>query len=184
MVTISTLARLRRLGRRFRQEQSGLSALEFALILPIMMLLFFGTVELGDGLTINRKVTHVTSSLGDLVTQSRTITNADMKNILDAAAAVMTPYPAGQLKIVVTGVSIDATGKATVAWSDARNATALAKNTTVEVPAAMKTPNTFLVMAKVTYTFTPTIGYIMSGTFDLKDEFYLRPRLSDVVARS
>jgi Flp pilus assembly protein TadG len=167
----------------FIRDKSAVSALEFALILPIMVTLYLGCVELGDALTINRKVTHVTSALADLVTQANTITNTDMKNILDASAAIIVPYSTGLLTIKVSGVTLDALGKGKVTWSDARNTTALTVNSAITIPAAVATPNTFIVTADVHYTYTPTIGYIMTGSFDMNDKFYLRPRLKDTVAR-
>ena len=169
--------------KRLAGDRSGLAATEFALLLPLMLGLYLGAVELGDALSINRKVTHVTSSLSDLVTQSRTISDADMKNILDAAASVIVPYSSGLLQIKVSGVSIDSEGKATVAWSDARNDTPLAKNSTIALPAAVKQPNSFVVTAEVHYSYTPMIGYVLTGTFDLMDQFYLRPRLSETINR-
>jgi Flp pilus assembly protein TadG len=164
-------------------DRAGVSAVEFALLLPFMLTLYFGAEEIGTALTIDRKVTHVSSSLADLVTQSRTISDVDMDNILDAAAAVITPYDDGLLRIKVSGVSIDADGTATVAWSDARNDTPLAEDSVIELPAAVNQPNTFIVTAEIHYTYTPTIGYMLTGSFDMKDQFYLRPRLSDVVNR-
>jgi Flp pilus assembly protein TadG len=169
--------------KRLAGDRSGLAATEFALLLPLMLGLYLGAVELGDALSINRKVTHVTSSLSDLVTQSRTISDTDMDNILDAAASVIVPYSTGLLQIKVSGVSIDSEGKATVAWSDARNDTPLAKNSTIALPAAVKQPNSFLVTAEVHYSYTPMIGYVLTGTFDLMDQFYLRPRLSETINR-
>ena len=142
----------------------------FALILPIMLTLYFGCVEVGDAVIINRKVTHVTSTLGDLVTQSRTITNADMKNILDAAASVITPYNASLVTIVLTGVTTDANGKSTVAWSDARNATALKVGATVTLPANVKVNGGFVISSTVTYKYTPVIGYMVTGPITLHDQ--------------
>ena len=72
-----------------------------------MLTLYFGGIEVSDALTIDRKVTHVTSSLADLVTQAKSITNSDMANILDASASVMAPYAVGSLQITVTEISID-----------------------------------------------------------------------------
>jgi len=166
---------------RLRVDRSGIAALEFALLLPVMLLLYFGAVELSEALTLNRKVAHVSSSLGDLVTQSKTITASEMSSILDAAAAIMTPYSETPLKMKVTGVTIDANGKATVAWSYARNDTKLTKGATVTVPPTVKQPSSFIVMTEVHYPYTPTIGYVMTGTFDLNDEFYMRPRLSPAI---
>jgi Flp pilus assembly protein TadG len=163
---------------RLRVDRSGVAALEFALLLPVMLLLYFGAVELSEALTLSRKVTHVSSSLGDLVTQSKTINTTEMDNILNAAAAIMTPYSEAPLKMKVTGVKIDADGKSTVAWSFARNDTKLTKGATVTVPPMVKQPSSFIVMTEVHYAYTPMIGYVLTGSFDLTDEFYLRPRLS------
>ncbi len=173
----------RRLARRLRADSAGVAAVEFALLLPLMLTLYFGSVEFGDALTIDRKVTHVTSSLADLVTQAKTISNTDMQNILDATASIITPYDDDLLRIVVSGVSIDQNGTAKVAWSDARNDTALAVNSVITLPAALNDPNTFIVTAQVHYAYTPTIGYLITGTFDLHDQFYLRPRLTNDVKR-
>lgn len=170
--------------RRFYRDRAGLSAVEFALILPVMVGLFFGGSELSDGLTINRKVTQVASSVSDLVTQSKTITNADMANILAAAASVITPYSDSLLRIKVTQITIDANNKPTVSWSDALNDTALTPGNAITVPAALLTPNSYLVTAEVHYSFKPTVGYILTGTYDLTDTFFLRPRLSDSITRT
>ena len=65
------------------------------------------------------------------------------------------------------------------------NDTPLVVNSIVtNLPAQVKTASTFIVTAEVHYAYTPVIGYVMTGTFDLKDQFYLRPRLSDTITRS
>lgn len=184
MKTRRNRALRRRPFRRLAEDRSGVSAVEFALILPLMLTLYLGGIQISDALTISRKVTHVTSSLGDLITQSKNITDIDMKNILDAAASVLAPYSTSTLKIKVSGVSIDVNSKATVAWSDARNDTPLTKGNTIALPTAVKQANTFLVTAEVHYPYTPAIGYALTGNFDLNDQFYLRPRLSDKITRS
>lgn len=170
--------------KRFLRDRSGVSAVEFALILPLMLTLYLGGIQLSDALTISRKVTHVTSTLGDLVTQARSISNSDMSNILDVTAAVMAPYSSSPLQITVSGVTIDAQGKTKVVWSDALNATALSTGSTISIPDAIKENSSFLVTAEVHYPYTPTIGYVLTGHFDLKDQFFLRPRLSDCISRT
>jgi Flp pilus assembly protein TadG len=178
------LSALRETAIRFRVDLAALSAVEFALVLPIMLTLYLGGVELSDALTINRKVTHVTSTLADLVAQSKTITDSDMEDIFDAAESIMTPYDITGMEMVVSGIAIDADGVATVAWSDTRGGTALVKDSTYTgLPVGVNQASTFLVMAKVNYDYTPIIGYVLTGTYDLHDQFYLRPRLSTSVAR-
>lgn len=181
---MSLRSRLPRVGwewlRRFGAAREGLAAIEFALILPVMVGLYIGAVEISEGVTVSRKVTHATSALGDLVAQSKTITDTDMENILDAASAVLAPYPVEPLSIVVSGVKIDANGVATITWSDARNGTALTVGATITVPAGLATPNTHLVTATVSYPYEPTIGYVITGDIGMEEEFFLRPRQGQV----
>lgn len=171
------LARLRQAARDHR----GVAAVEFAIILPLMLTLYIGGNELGHALTIARKVTHVSSSLADLATQSKTISSTDMCNILNAAASVMTPYPTSGVRIKLTQVKINASSIATVEWSGALNDTPLSKGAPVTLPTGVNTPSTWVVMGEVHYAYKPVIGYVISGTMDLKDYFYLRPRQSDSV---
>lgn len=171
------------LAGRFGADASGVSAVEFAILLPIMLVLFLGGVEISNALTIQRKVTSLTSSLSDLVSQAKTISDDDISNILDAAATIIAPFDENKLKIKVSGIEIDAQGKARVQWSDALNDQPLAKDSVVALPSGVLDKNSFLVATEVHYDFKPTIGYVLTGSFDLNDEFYLRPRLSAEVAR-
>jgi len=171
-----------RLGQ-FRRDQGGVSAVEFAMLLPLMLALYLGTAEISQGISADRKVTLTTRTVADLVSQVASINNADMTNSLNAASTVMAPFGSSNLKVTVTSVTIDATGKATVAWSDTFQGTARATGSTVTLPAALNVANTSLIWSEVQYAYKPTIGYIVSGTLTLKDQIYMRPRLSDIVTR-
>jgi Flp pilus assembly protein TadG len=169
---------------RFARDERGVSAVEFAMLAPLMLTLYFGAVEISQGIGADRKVTLTSRTVADLVSQAASIDNAGMTNSLNAAASVMAPYPVGNLKVVVSSITIDAQGNATVAWSDTLNGAARAKGSTVTVPAALKVPNTSLIWSEVQYSYKPTIGYVVSGTLTLKEQIYMRPRLSDSVART
>jgi Flp pilus assembly protein TadG len=184
-MTFARLAmRVRRPLRRLLRDERGVSAVEFAMLLPLMITLYLGGVEVSQAIAVDRKVTLVARSLGDLVAQSTTVTNADMTNILNAAASVVQPFPDTTLKVTVSSVTIDATNVAKIAWSDTKNGTARAVNSTVTLPAALNVANTSLIWAESEYAYTPTIGYVITGTMTLKDQIYMRPRLSDTVART
>jgi Flp pilus assembly protein TadG len=172
------------LAGRLRRDEQGVSAVEFAMLLPLMLTMYLGTVEISQGISADRKVTLTTRSVADLVSQVSSINNADMSNSLNAAATVMAPFSSSNLKVVVSSVTIDSTGKATVAWSDTLNGTARAKGSTVTLPTALNIANSSLIFSEVQYAYTPTIGYLISGTLTLKDQIYMRPRLSDSVTRT
>jgi len=163
-------------------DNSGIAAVEFAMLLPLMLSLWLGVVELSQGIAADRKVTLTARTVADLVSQVTATSTTDIANSLNAAAAVMAPFSVGNLKATVSSVAIDANSKATVAWSCTKNGTARSKNSAVTLPAALLVPNTSLIWSEVQYSYTPTIGYVVTGTLTLKDQIYMRPRLSDSVA--
>ncbi len=151
------------------------------MLLPLMLSLWLGAVELSQGIGADRKVTLTARTICDLVSQVSSIGNSDMTNALNASAAVMAPFPTSNLKVTVSSVSIDATGKATVAWSCTLNGTKRSVGSTITLPTALAVANTYLIWSEVQYSYKPTIGYVVSGTLTLKDQIYMRPRLSDSV---
>jgi Flp pilus assembly protein TadG len=171
--------------RRFVRENRALSAVEFALILPVMLTLFLGGTEITQGITIKRKTTIATRTIGDLVAQGTNINNAEMTAIFAATGSVLSPYSAANLKMVVSNISIDANNVARIVWSDGYNGgVPHTVGTTITLPTGLNAyPNTSLIWAEADYTYTPTIGYVVTGSLDLKDRVYLRPRLVSCITR-
>jgi Flp pilus assembly protein TadG len=180
--------------RGFARSQRGLSAVEFALILPILLTLFLGGTEITQAITIKRKVTIATRTIGDLVAQDISITNAEMTSILAATEAVLAPYSPANLRIVVSSIGIDNEGAAKIVWSDASaGATARAVNEPVTLPTgkdaagntapSLGLKNATLIWTETEYDYTPTIGYVVTGTMELADHVYLRPRLTNKICR-
>jgi Flp pilus assembly protein TadG len=174
---------IRRKVAGLASDERGVSAVEFAMLLPLMLTLYLGSVEVSQGIGADRKVTLTARTICDLVSQVSSIGNSDMTNALNASTAVMAPFPTGNLKVTVSSVKIDANGKATVDWSDTFNGTARAKGSTVTLPAALNVANSYLIWSEVQYTYKPVVGYVVTGTLTLKDQIYMRPRLSDAVVR-
>jgi Flp pilus assembly protein TadG len=178
------LARARRSVRRLARDERGISAVEFAMLLPLMVTLYLGGVEVSQAVAVDRKVTLVSRTLGDLVAQATNVTTSDMTNIMAASAAIVVPYSDSKLKITVSSVKIDSAGVAKIAWSDTKNGTARTVGTTVTLPTALNMANSTLIWAEAQYAYTPAIGYVITGTMNLKDQIYMRPRLSDCVTRT
>jgi Flp pilus assembly protein TadG len=175
-------AHARRSLRRFRQDKRGVSAVEFAMLLPLMVTLYIGGVEVSSAIAVDRKVTLVARTLGDLVAQSTAVNATDMTNILNAATSVIQPYSSSVIQVTVSRVDVDANSVAKVIWSKTKNGSARPVNQTVTLPSALNTANTSLIWAESQYAYTPAIGYVITGTMQLKDQIYMRPRLSDTVA--
>lgn len=182
MVKLSRHMR-RRLGR-FIRDQRAVSIVEFALIFPIMLALYLGGNEVGDGLTVSREVSHVSSTIGDLVAQCSSISDSDMQNILAAAAYVIAPYATTNLTIRVSGITTDSNSSATVTWSDEFQTTKLATGASYTLPTALRTASSFYVAAEVHYSYTPYIGYVITGTYDISHTLYFAPRDSTSISRT
>jgi len=170
--------------RRFRRDRRGVSAVEFALLAPFMIALYLGCTEVSDGVGAQRKVSLTAATVANLAAQESGLTNAQMSTILNASTAIVAPYNASMLKIVVSGLKIDAAGRATVDWSDAKNGTALAKNSTVTIPAGLAVPGSYLVLSEVSFAYTPIVGHAITGTMTLSDKMYMTPRKSLTIART
>lgn len=172
-------AALRRLVRRLGRNRRGVAAVEFAMILPAMLAIYFGIVETGQAVMIDRKVTQLTRSLVDLSSQVSTIPTAEVSNIFDAAQTVMMPFTSAAPKMSIHHIVIDSARVAKVCWSEQRNSTKLARGTTVTLPDDLRIPNTSLMMAQASYDFTPVVGWIIKGgAFTIGGSpIYMRPRL-------
>ncbi|WP_430513432.1 TadE/TadG family type IV pilus assembly protein [Pannonibacter phragmitetus] len=94
-----------------------MAAVEFALILPFLLILMIGMAETTTALSYKRKISQVAFSMADLVSQSSSLSSAEMNDIMVAARAIMEPFPADDLTVVIASVSFDSRGKATVDWS-------------------------------------------------------------------
>src|SRR5690242_20114501 len=98
MTNVGFLTRLSHRITSLRHDQRGASAVEFAMLLPLMLTLYLGAVEVSSAVSIHRKVTLTARATADLASQVTGINNADMTNMLNAAKAVIAPYPEGPLK--------------------------------------------------------------------------------------
>jgi len=170
----------------FRRDRSGIAATEFAVIVPLMLTLFFGVVEFSSGVAVDRKVTIVARTLADLVSQNTTITDTQFTNIFNAGTIVMSqyaapPYSASTLHSTISELYVDPNSHtAKVQWSKCY--AVRATGSTVTIPAALKVDNTYLIFSEVSYLYTPTIGYVMSHSgVNLTDVSYTRPRQSTCV---
>lgn len=174
---------------RLLGDRRAVAAVEFAILLPLMLTLFIAGNELSQALTIYRKVSHTGAVLGDLVSQVATISTAEMTNILAASTTIMTPYDASGVKLVVSAVNYTTASGFKVGWSIGQNATAWAANAAppVTIPSGLVTDGQQLIVSQVQYTYTSTFSTFMkdiwgSSTITLADISYLRPRISTTVA--
>jgi Flp pilus assembly protein TadG len=190
--------------KKFATDTDAVAATEFAIVVPFMLVLLVGGVELGDGMAINVKVSATAHAVADMVTQNTQLSTASMQNILTGATAIIAPYPtsSNQLTVTVSEVSSDATGHLTLQWSQSYNGSSFGPGrsslgaSTNPTYAALITPASLngtvgnannannqndqvsFIVSEVTYAYTPNLGYTISGTVNLADSYWLFPRCS------
>lgn len=176
--------------RALLNDRSGLAAVEFAFVFPMMVVMYFGVVELSSAIAVDRKATQVARTLSDLTSQSVSVVDADLINFGQAAKAIMTPYPPSPLISSVTEVYVDKTsGVARVQWSKGLTIDTLGTVTiaptaphnpgdvVVLPPGLVVAKGTFVIWSEVSYRYTPTVGYVLAKTgIPFNDTAYTRPR--------
>lgn len=178
---MSMWSRLRDSATRLSGDCRGVAAVEFVMIVPLMLVLFFGTVEFSSGVAVDRKVTLMARTLSDLTSQNTSVTDAQLTNIFNASTSIMTPYPTAPLNSTITELYVDPTTKvARVQWS--KGAAPRGTGSTVVIPAALQVGDTYLIYSEVSYKYLPAVGYVMAKAgINLTDFTYTRPRQSKCV---
>jgi Flp pilus assembly protein TadG len=181
MSMLSIWLRMRRSAADMLADRSGIAATEFAIIVPIMLVMFFGTVEFSSGVAVDRKVTLMARTLSDLTSQSTSVNDTDLTNFFAASKAIMTPYPSAPTQSTITELYVDpSTLAARVQWS--KGTTPRATGTTVTIPTALKVAGTYLIFSEVSYRYVPAVGYVMAPAgVNMTDVSYTRPRQSSCV---
>ena len=170
--------------RRFNRDTRGVSAVEFAIIAPVMLVIYLGSVEVSLALSIDRKITSTASAIADLVAQDDVITDNEMVDILSAGGAIIVPFDAGPLQLRVTSLLMNGAGEVEVQWSDADGMSPYSEGSSIDTPSGVLQPNRSVIMVEVEYRYHTLFSELGMSHFDISEVFYLRPRRSIVVSRS
>jgi Flp pilus assembly protein TadG len=169
--------------RGFAHARRGIAAIEFAVLMPLFLILYLGTFEVGQAISIKLNNGLAARTVADLASQYTNIYNADMTSILGASTTVMAPYSTQSFSVTVSEVTVDTNGNATVTWSDSRNGTARAVGQSVTLPAGLNTPGASLIWGETQYVYTPGLGYVLTGSITLSNQIFMAPRLGPSVQR-
>lgn len=169
--------RARSLSAALLRNTSGVVAIEFAMLLPIMLVLFFGTVEISNGVAAYRKVTLMAHTLSDLTSQSQEVQDFDLTNFFAASTGVMMPYSSAPIRQTITELWVNSSGQVFVQWS-AGSSPLVAGAAFASLPANLVVANSYVIFSQVSYVYTPVVGYVMAKTgVTLTDFAYTRPRV-------
>lgn len=181
--------RSRRLAARWSQDVRGIAAVEFAMILPLLLVMLFGMIDITMGVAADRKVTMIAQSLSDLASRYASVTEAEFTNFFNIADAMLVPYDKTQLSATISQIYIDpSTKNGVVKWS--RGDVKLTPGDPFAVPANLigkdssnaVLPNQYLILSQVSYLYKPIVGWVVAKTgITLGESSFTRPRLTTCV---
>lgn len=185
---IKPAVRLMRARKRFARDERGVSAIEFVLIFPLLVTMLAGTVDIGQALTVSRKMNQVVATLGDITSQQKNWTTTDIDAIVAGTATIIEPFSKTDLKIDLAILDVDASLSTKVNWARAYNKTALTKNSPspVTIPKNIAQSGVQLIAVKATYSLTTPFSKLLKPitgvtTYNYQKTYIMRPRNDNTV---
>ena len=196
------------LASRFSRCREGIAAVEFAFVAPIMLCMFIGVVELSQAITVDRRVSHVTSSTADLVARQRNVTRSILNDYMTIIDNLMAPYSDVPLKLTIASVynTKGAPGTPKTCWVYHRNDTTASGADTAITAGANYTGlpanlldaggGTSVIVVKAAYLYQPVMffnstptkvqgaqvsSFVGTAGINMTETFYLKPRLQSSV---
>jgi Flp pilus assembly protein TadG len=173
-----------RLCRRFIAARRGVAAIEFAAILPMLLLIFLGAFDAGNAISIYMKVRSATFTLATVTNQYQTMQTADMTAVTGATAAILAPYSSSPATVTISQIKITSSSNAAVSWSYSLNGTARTQGSSITLPSQLASNNScgsypcYLILSEVSYAYSPMFTFFIKNALTLSDYLYVAPRSS------
>jgi hypothetical protein len=164
---------------------AGNVAVEFALVLPVLMLMMLGSAEMARFVILHQKVDRVAVTTSDLVARAETIKESELADIFVAAGQVAEPFDLGSLGVVIVSSVTNADGSgARVAWQRTGGGSASHMSRIGTQGSVATLGEDFdvrqgetAIIAEVFYNFEPFLSELIVAPQTLYRRAHHRPRL-------
>ena len=170
--------------RTLIDDIKGFAAVEFAMIVPVMIIMLLGSVEVSEALTVDGRINIVADSVSDMVARSQTVTANNLRDLMRISDSLMGKYPTEGLKVEVVSLVADpATGVVTVDWSynSGGSRPYVQGSNYPGVWTGMVSGGNSLIVAKAKYDYTSPIGQYIHGVIKLSHTASYESRQGKVV---
>lgn len=173
----------RRTLKRLVHDRQGVGGVEFAIVAPMLIVLYLMAFELTMGLSVAKKTSMASSTIADLVSRQDNITPTDLSEMADVSNAIFVPYPSKNLLVKISGIWIDSNKQPKVTWSWSTTGVApYEAGSNAPVPADMLVADTFLVRSELSVShelmmYLPGLSGTEAKSLTIAREFYFRQRL-------
>nr|WP_314433697.1 TadE/TadG family type IV pilus assembly protein [uncultured Brevundimonas sp.] len=170
----------RNIVSRLARDTKGLAAVEFAILAPVMILIYVGVAEVCQGYMAMKRTNHVAAMVGDLVTQNSAIDQTGFTNIFGIGDQIMAPFPVASLKQRITSVTRISATKLQLDWSKGDGMAPMTLSEAV-VPDDVIAPGQTVIITEAYYTYESPLGYVLPTLTNFKHTTYLQPRDNNTV---
>lgn len=185
-----------------RRDARGVAAVEFALILPVMLVIFFGTFEVSMLLRAYLTSNRAAQLIANLVAQKGSnvvggtptpFSAADSTDFCKAAKLAMAPFPggpptAGPLKATIASFTANSAVPpvAVADWStqDTTCGGGAGQLLASDVGGLIPNKGDSVIIVKIQYTYTATLHFVLPGSFTISQTAYQRPRTNNTIPHS
>lgn len=164
--------------RRLSGDERGVSAVEFAMLAPVLIAFYFGMAEFCQGFMAQKRMGHVSAMVADLVAQEETISTTSLGDIFSIGGLIMKPFPTAPLQQRVSSVT-RTSGVARVDWSRGDGMAPRDVNSTITLPDQLISDGESVIVSEATYDYDSPVDYFMPGITRFSHIYYLRPRTVD-----
>lgn len=177
--------------RKFFKSRRGVLATEFALVAPVMVILWVGLVELATAYLVAQKVEMAAQSAADIIAQDRFVDNTKLANIDKAIKTIIYPYNTAKMGYHIASIVADAGGINSVAWHQGGGALVVpVQQATIADP--LTTADDSVIAVTVQYNHTPIffdwtyVRELFGGrtTVTIDETVFARPRLVPIVPKN
>jgi Flp pilus assembly protein TadG len=173
--------------RRFVADQRAAAVVEFALIIPVLLVLYLGSIEASSLITVDRRVNVISGTVGDLVARwdpDNSIPSDILEDYFKASESIIFPYSSTGLAQVVSVVAVAANGNTSVVWSCGHNGgTKRTAGSSYTLPTNVNqlARGGWVVASETSYPYAPLLGIVLTETYNLSRASYYLPRFEEQI---
>ncbi|HYM32135.1 MAG TPA: TadE/TadG family type IV pilus assembly protein [Candidatus Cybelea sp.] len=168
---------------RISRDRSGLAALEFAMILPLLVVILFGSFEVFGLMIADMKIVAAADATADLIAQQNNVTTASVNDIITATQLTVEPLPLAQLGVAIASVTFDSTtGNPSLSWTQSSGNGAIANP--VALATGLGSKGESVIIVRVNYAYQSPLKLFLPITINLAELSFARPRLVSTIVHN
>ncbi len=172
------------MGRRFLRslirDRRGVAAVEFALVAPVLVGFYLGMTEFCGAFMAQKRMSHVTALVADLVTQEEVVSKANIDGMFTVSTVIMEPFSKTGLHQRVRSITLT-DGEPVVNWVYS-NSPAAFTDASVDLPDDLLEEGQSVIMSEAIYDYASPVQYMLPGDMSFNARYFLRPRVVDEIA--